>query len=97
MTRHETEWNTHVYVVEEGDITKARATLDTTTAQFTGDGEARKNPRDPQVHEIGDELAAGRALADLSRKLLREAAQEIEENEDMEPRETEPAPARLWQ
>ncbi|MGW7006633.1 dsRBD fold-containing protein [Streptomyces sp. NPDC054933] len=97
MTRHETEWNTHLYVVEEGNVTRAKATLDTTTAQFSGDGEARKNPRDPQVHEIGDELAAGRALADLSRKLLREAVQEIDENEGMEPREAEPSPARLWQ
>ncbi|MBV9022388.1 MAG: DUF1876 family protein, partial [Streptomycetaceae bacterium] len=42
----------------------------------------------------GDELAAGRALADLSRKLINEAAQEVDENEERDPRDSEPS--RLW-
>ncbi|MCQ4082066.1 DUF1876 domain-containing protein [Streptomyces sp. RB6PN25] len=91
---HTTEWRTRVVVSEEGDLTKAEASVDTTTATFTGYGTARRNPRDPQVHEIGDELAAGRALADLSRKLISEASQEVEENEELEPRDSEPS--RLW-
>jgi hypothetical protein len=91
---HTTEWKTRVVVSEEGDITKAEASVDTTTATFTGYGMARRNPRDAQVHEIGDELAAGRALADLSRKLMSEAAQEVDENEGMERADSEPS--RLW-
>jgi Rv2632c-like len=91
---HTTEWKTRVVVSEEGDITKAQASVDTTTATFTGYGMARRNPQDPQVHEIGDELAAGRALADLSRKLINEAVQEVDENAEREPPDSEPS--RLW-
>jgi hypothetical protein len=38
------------------------------------------NPADDEVPEIGDELAVGRALADLSSRLLTTAAADVGEN-----------------
>jgi hypothetical protein len=43
-----------------------------------GWGHARKNPKDPDVPEIGDELATARALSDLAHHLLELAARDIE-------------------
>ncbi|HEX6254298.1 MAG TPA: dsRBD fold-containing protein [Euzebyales bacterium] len=43
-----------------------------------GRGEARKHPDDPDVPEIGDELAASRALSALAHALLEAAADDIE-------------------
>ena len=38
---------------------------------------ARLNPHDPDVPEIGDELAAARALSDLAHVLLEAAADDL--------------------
>ena len=46
---------------------------------MAGRGSARRNPVDPQVPKIGDELAAARALSDLSHRLLEVAAEDIEQ------------------
>jgi hypothetical protein len=43
-----------------------------------GWGNARKNPIDRDVPQIGDELAAARALSDLAHRLLHVAAADIE-------------------
>ena len=43
-----------------------------------GHGLARRNPDDRKVTEIGEEIAAARALSDLAHKLLSAAAGEIE-------------------
>jgi hypothetical protein len=43
-----------------------------------GWGHARKNPKDRDVPEIGDDLAAARALSDLAHHLLDLAARDIE-------------------
>ncbi|MFI0505273.1 DUF1876 domain-containing protein [Streptomyces albogriseolus] len=67
---HTLEWKTRLYLFEEDGTTKARATLDTGTTVLTGHGAAHRNPADADVPEIGDELAAGRALRDLGRQLL---------------------------
>ena len=42
-----------------------------------GHAEAHRNPHDPSVPEIGDELAAGRALADLGQQLIHMAAIDV--------------------
>ncbi|MFC4113745.1 dsRBD fold-containing protein [Nonomuraea zeae] len=64
------EWTVRIDLDEDGDETSARATLTANGgAQVTGSGRARRNPADPAVAEIGDELAASRALADLAAKL----------------------------
>ncbi|MEU7607062.1 dsRBD fold-containing protein, partial [Streptomyces sp. NPDC041003] len=61
---HTTEWRTRVYLFEEDRTTKVRVELDTGTNRLTGHGTARCNPADEDVPEIGDELAAARALED---------------------------------
>jgi hypothetical protein len=43
-----------------------------------GWGHARKNPKDRDVPEIGDELATARALSDLAHHLVELAARDIE-------------------
>ncbi|MFI8089523.1 DUF1876 domain-containing protein [Streptomyces sp. NPDC086080] len=75
---HTMEWKTRLYLFEEEGTTKARATIDTGTTVLTGHGTARRNPADPDVPEIGDELAAGRAMRDLSRQLLDIAERDVE-------------------
>ena len=43
------------------------------------EGVARRNPHDRDIPEIGDELAAARALSDLAHHLLDVAGGDIEE------------------
>jgi uncharacterized protein DUF1876 len=47
--------------------------------ELRGVGVARRNPRDAEVPDIGDKLAAARALVDLARELREAAAREIQE------------------
>lgn len=75
---HTVEWGVHLYLFEEEGTTKARAELDTGSTTLTGRGTARCNPADSDVPEIGDELAAGRAMRDLARQLLDAADHDIE-------------------
>jgi hypothetical protein len=76
---HTTRWTVSISLLEEGDVTKAEAVLHTNeTERLRGQGTARRNPRDPSVPEIGDELAAARALSDLAHRLLDAAAEDIE-------------------
>ncbi|MGW5160511.1 DUF1876 domain-containing protein [Nonomuraea wenchangensis] len=64
------EWNVRLELTEDGDDTSARAELVTDDGvEVTGQGRARRNPSDPSVPMIGDELAASRALADLAEQL----------------------------
>lgn len=75
-------WNVAIAVTEESDgdsvRTVAEAELSTNEwANLRGHGEARKNPTDVDVPEIGDELAVARALDDLAHKLRRVAADDI--------------------
>nr|WSY51090.1 DUF1876 domain-containing protein [Streptomyces sp. NBC_00886] len=64
------QWTVQIYITEDGDDTQARAVLTTRdTSTVTGRGVARRNPIDRSVPEIGDELAASRALEDLAIRL----------------------------
>ncbi|TMR90776.1 DUF1876 domain-containing protein [Nonomuraea basaltis] len=64
------QWSVQIYLADDGDDTNARAVLTTRDGtHLSGTGHARRNPADPAVPEIGDELAASRALADLAEKL----------------------------
>lgn len=58
---------------EDEDHTEGFATLHTTVGTFSGRGTARRNPVDPNVPLVGEELAAARALMDLAGS-LRQAA-----------------------
>lgn len=75
---HTVEWKARLLLFEEEGTTEARVVLDTGTSQLTGRGAAHRNPADTDVPEIGDELAAGRALYDLGRRLVDIAERDIE-------------------
>jgi hypothetical protein len=68
----------NIHLVEKEAETTADVMLTTENgAVLTGHGMARRNPRDSDVPEIGDEIACARALSELSHKLLDVAAGEI--------------------
>lgn len=68
------QWSVQIYITEHGDETHARAVLTTRdTSNVAGTGVARRTSADA-VPEIGDELAAGRALEDLGRRVRAAAA-----------------------
>jgi len=66
---------------EDGEHTEARAILSIRGATFTGSGRARRNPSDPELPLVGEELATARALSDLAHKLVDAAAEAISERE----------------
>ena len=56
-------------VTEEGNTTDATARLVIDGEEIVASGIARRNPDDPDMPEIGDELAVARALLLLAREL----------------------------
>ena len=74
-------WRVSVVFTEESDRTRADAMLDLTDQRFHGFGRAKRAPEDPSVPVIGQELAAARALSDVSHQLLDAAAERIEKFE----------------
>ena len=59
-----------VDVVDDDDECRATATFVTSRGQLEAHGVARRNPVDPQVPVVGEELAIGRALAALATQLI---------------------------
>lgn len=71
-------WTVQIDIGEHEGTTRATAHLRTgDQTSLTGTGSARLNPADPNVPEIGDELAAARALSHLAHVLLEAAADDI--------------------
>jgi hypothetical protein len=71
-------WTVQIDIGEHEGRTRAVARLHTgARTLLTGKGTARLNPGDPNVPEIGDELAAARALSELAHTLLDAAADDI--------------------
>ena len=64
-------------VIEEGSTTDATARLSIDGDQLAGTGKARRNPDDPDLPLIGDELAMARALLMLARELGHKADEGI--------------------
>ena len=63
---------------EDEDSTLANLTLSTPAGHVvTGVGTAQRNPHDPRVPEIGDELAVARALRNLAERLLHTTEKDI--------------------
>ena len=56
-------------VLEEGNTTGATARLVIDGEEIVASGIARRNPEDPDMPKIGDELAVARALLLLAREL----------------------------
>jgi hypothetical protein len=75
---HELTWQVTVAFTEDADRTRADAILEIADQRFHGFGQAKRAPQDPSVPMIGQDLAAARALSDLSHKLLEAAADRIE-------------------
>ena len=75
---HIVDWNLRLALTEDEERTTARVTLQTRDRTLTGRGVAVRDPRDPDVPEIGDELAAGRALIALGRQLLAAGAWDVD-------------------
>ena len=74
-------WTVTITIDEHDGHTRALARLRTRDSdRLTGVGLARLNPAEHEVPEIGDELAVGRALADLSTRLLTAAAADVGDN-----------------
>ena len=73
-----TTWTVDIEFTEDEDTTRADAVLSGAPTDLRGWGRARRNPTDPEMPSIGEEIAAARALADLSHHLLNEAAHRIE-------------------
>ena len=71
-------WHVELFIDEDGDRTSARAVLHSSaTEHVEGRGSTRRAPRDLDVPEIGDEVAAARALHHLADNLLGTAAGDI--------------------
>ena len=63
---------------EDEEHTEAQASLRLRERDFVARGRARRNPHDPNVPVVGEELAVARALSELSHQLLAAAAETIE-------------------
>ncbi|MFI9450766.1 DUF1876 domain-containing protein [Amycolatopsis sp. NPDC052450] len=75
----EKRWTVEIFIDEHEARTRATTRLvNRDGTGLTGVGIARLNPVDANVPEIGDELAASRALSELAHRLLDAAAADIE-------------------
>jgi hypothetical protein len=77
-SRHPSVWSLVLSFDESEGHTDARVTAIRGEDELVGWGRARRNPTDPDVQRVGEDLAAARALVDLAHKLLEEAAHGIE-------------------
>jgi hypothetical protein len=73
-------WHIEVEFQEDDTRTEAAARLRLRDGvELRARGTARRNPDDPAQPQIGEEIAAARALSDLVHQLLDKAATQIEE------------------
>ncbi|KQS97326.1 dsRBD fold-containing protein [Cellulomonas sp. Leaf395] len=86
-------WKVAIYLFDADDhghdtgVTKAHAVLSTSSGTtLDGYGRACRAPRDDDVPEIGEELAAARALRNLADRLLSATSDDIEaiEHDDVQ-------------
>ncbi|HLF41073.1 MAG TPA: DUF1876 domain-containing protein [Acidimicrobiia bacterium] len=71
-------WPMQVVFTENDDATRADIVIDVGGRHYHGWGRARRNPNDPDIPRIGEEVATARALTRLAQQLLATAAEEIE-------------------
>ena len=71
-------WTVEITFSEDEDKTRADAILTGSSNGLEGWGRARRNRADPEMPAVGEEIAAARALSDLSHHLLEQAAHNIE-------------------
>jgi hypothetical protein len=79
VPRHIRSWTVSVDLFEEGLDTSAHAVLRTEAPEpLEAHGAAHRRAADPDVPEIGDEIAVARALRHLADRLLGTAADDIQ-------------------
>jgi len=71
-------WTVEITFNEDEDKTRADAVLIGSGDELQGWGRARRNPIDPDLPAVGEEIAAARALSDLAHHLLEQAGHRIE-------------------
>jgi len=72
-------WDVRLELAESTDACEVAAHLDARDRSFLGVGRARRNPVDPALPQVGEELATARALHDLAHHLSQDAWRQIED------------------
>jgi hypothetical protein len=76
----EAQWQIQIEFDEDDTHTHATATARVRgDRKITGRGDAYRNPKDPKLPVVGEEIAAARALLELTSQLLQAAADQIEQ------------------
>lgn len=83
MDEHTKRWHATVFLSEQDGATTAEAMLETGISTVHGHGTAHRDPNDTEDEAIGAELAAGRALIKLGRRLLGMTEDEIAHQEGL--------------
>ena len=81
MKEPTTHWSLDLLIREDADHCEVTAHLDAGDRSLEGSGVSRRNPTDPSVPQVGEELATARALQDLARHLTDDAWRMIEDFE----------------
>jgi hypothetical protein len=71
-------WKLTIESHEDDDHCEMVVHLDAVDRSLSGVGRSRRNPADPSIPQIGEELAAARALHDLANHLTDDARAMIE-------------------
>lgn len=71
-------WKLRFEITEDDEHCEMVVHLDTGLQQLSGEGRSRRNPSDPSMPRVGEELAAARALHDLANHLTEDAWRIIE-------------------
>ena len=79
MTTAQQHWDVRLELREDSEHCEVIAHLDTGDRSLAGVGRSRRNPVDPSVPQVGEELATARALHDLAHHLSQDAWRMIEE------------------
>lgn len=74
-------WDVRLELHETSDACEVVAHLDAGDRGMVGVGRARRNPVDPSLPQVGEELATARALHDLAHHLSQDAWQMIEDGQ----------------
>lgn len=72
------QWKLTIESQEDEDHCDIVVHLDAGDRSLAGQGRSRRNPADPSVPQIGEELAVARALHDLANHLTEDARADIE-------------------
>lgn len=78
MRSRERVWPMEITFTESDRATRADVVLDVAGHHYHGWGRARRNPADPDIPRIGEEVAAARALVDLAHQVAIAASHDIE-------------------